>query len=102
MRETFVQATQRGEYAISWRLRIGSIEQLADDTEQVLGYRPRNLNSFLGLAIEVCLFGEPNELVTSEGTIRLIPVVGNPETPHVRRRPSAMSAEILPEWVNRA
>ena len=72
MREAFVHATQRGEYVINWRLRIGSLEQLADDTERVLGYRPRNLDTFLGLAIEVCPFGAPNELVTSEGTVRLI------------------------------
>jgi len=72
MREAFVHATQHGEYVISWRLRVGSIEQLADDTERVLGYRPKGINSFLGLPIEVCPFDAPNELVTSEGTVRLI------------------------------
>ena len=72
MREAFVHTTQRGEYVISWRLRIGSLEQLADDTERVLGYRPRTLDSFLGLPIDVCPFGAPNELVTSQGTVRII------------------------------
>lgn len=71
MREAFVHATQHGEYVISWRLRVGSIEQLADDTERVLGYRPKGINSFLGLPIEVCPFDAPNELVTSKGTVRL-------------------------------
>lgn len=79
MREAFVHATQHGEYVISWRLRVGSIEQLADDTERVLGYRPKGINSFLGLPIEVCPFDAPNELVTSEGTVRLI------ATPLVRK-----------------
>ncbi len=73
MREAFVQATQRGEFAISWRLRIGFIEQLADDTERVLGYKPRNMSFFLGLPIEVCPFGTPNELVTSEGSVMVVP-----------------------------
>lgn len=71
MREAFVRATQHGEYVISWRLRVGSIEQLAADTERVLGYRPTNLKSFLGLPIEVCPLDAPNELVTSEGATKL-------------------------------
>lgn len=73
MREAFVQATQRGEFAISWRLRIGFIELLADDTERVLGYKPRNTTFFLGLPIEVCPFGTPNELVTSAGSVMVVP-----------------------------
>jgi hypothetical protein len=71
MREAFAQATQSGEHAISWRLRTGSIEHLAEDTERVLGYKPSKPNTFLGLPIEVCPFGEPNELVTSEGAVRV-------------------------------
>jgi len=71
MRDAFVQAGQRGEYTISWRLRIGSIQQLADDTERVLGYKPRVLNSFLGLPIDICPMGAPNELVTSAGFVIL-------------------------------
>ena len=72
MREAFVRVTQRGEYAISWRLRIGTIDQLAADTHRVLGYRPTNPSSFLGLPIEVCPFGTPNELVTSDGAVELL------------------------------
>ena len=72
MREAFVRATQRGEYVISWRLRIGTIDQLAADTDRVLGYRPADPSSFLGLPIEVCPFGAPNELVTSEGVVGLL------------------------------
>lgn len=71
MREAFVCATQRGEYVISWQLRIGTIDQLAEDTQRVLGYRPTNPISFLGLPIEVCPFGAPNLLVTSEGMVGL-------------------------------
>ena len=71
LRDAFAQAGQRGEHTISWRLRIGSIQQLADDTERVLGYRPRVLNSFLGLPIEICPIGAPNELVTSTGAVVL-------------------------------
>lgn len=71
LRDAFVQAGQRGEHTISWRLRIGSIQQLADDTERVLGYKPKALNSFLGLPIDVCPIGAPNELVTSIGAVTL-------------------------------
>lgn len=71
LRDAFAQAGQRGEHTISWRLRIGSIQQLADDTERVLGYRPRVLNSFLGLPIEICPIGAPNELITSAGSVSL-------------------------------
>ena len=77
MREAFVQAGLRSEHTISWRLRVGYIEQLAEDTERVLGYKPKNLTSFLGLPIEVRPFGSPNELVTSVGPVALplMPVV---------------------------
>lgn len=71
MREAFVQATLRGEHPTGWRLRIGSIEQLSEDTQHVLGYKPRQPTSFLGLPVEVCPYGEPNELVTSAGSIML-------------------------------
>ena len=71
LRDAFVQAEQRGEHTIGWRLRIGSIQQLADDTERVLGYKPRTLNSFLGLPIDICPIGAPNELVTSTGAVVL-------------------------------
>jgi hypothetical protein len=73
MRNAFAQATQSGEHAIGWRLRIGSIEHLAEDTERVLGYKPSKPTTFLGLPIEVCPLGEPNELVTSEGTVTVFP-----------------------------
>ena len=71
LRDAFVRAGQQGEHAISWRLRIGSIQQLADDTERVLGYKPRVVNSFLGLPIDICPIGAPNELVTSSGAVAL-------------------------------
>ena len=71
MREAFVQAGQRGEHTIGWRLRVGYIEQLAEDTERVLGYKPKQLTSFMGLPIEVHPFGTPNELVTSVGSAAL-------------------------------
>lgn len=71
LRDAFVQAGLRGEHAINWRLRIGSIQQLADDTERILGYKPRVLNSFLGLPIDICPMGAPNELVTSAGAVAL-------------------------------
>ena len=71
LRDAFVQAELRGEHTINWRLRIGSIQQLADDTERVLGYKPRVLNSFLGLPIDICPIGAPNELVTSSGAVAL-------------------------------
>jgi hypothetical protein len=71
MREAFVQAALQGEHATGWRLRIGSIEQLAEDTERVLGYQPKSMTTFLGLPIEVCPFGQPNELVTSRGAVVL-------------------------------
>lgn len=72
MREAFVHATQRGEHTTGWRLRIGSVEQLADDTKRVLGYRPKNIDSFLGLPIEVRPYGTLNELVTSAGNITML------------------------------
>ena len=71
LRDAFVRAGQQGEHTISWRLRIGSIQQLADDTERVLGYKPRVVNSFLGLPIDICPIGAPNELVTSSGAVAL-------------------------------
>lgn len=72
MREAFVHAAQRGEHTTGWRLRIGSVEQLADDTKRVLGYRPKNIDSFLGLPIKVRPYGTANELVTSAGIVMLV------------------------------
>lgn len=71
LRDAFVQAEQRGEHTISWRLCLGSIQQLADDTERVLGYKPRVIHSFLGLPIEICPLDAPNVLVTSVGFVAL-------------------------------
>ncbi len=77
LRDAFVRAGQRGEVTISWRLRSGYVEQLAEDTRRVLGYKPAKLTSFLGLPIEICPFGAPNALVTSAGTVMLTETTGS-------------------------
>jgi hypothetical protein len=71
LRDEFSASVERGEYPVSWLLRVGSIELLALDTEVVLGYRPKRINEFMALPITVCPPGSANRLITATGVVAL-------------------------------